>query len=177
MAEPVSLAEIKAHLDVARDDQDQMLSDMIVAAREWVENYTGLVLTPREVAVELCSLRGGSRLSAWPIDPDAAVTIAYTDSADEPQTISDARLSAASRPARLYPAAGTAWPFTGIEPIVVTVHAGYSTPADVPYSLKAAIKLFVGGLYAQRENFAVGVTVIDTGAVEALCHPYREQLV
>jgi hypothetical protein len=47
MVEPVSLEDIRQHLVIARTDQDDMLTGMIVAAGEWVENYTALIMTRR----------------------------------------------------------------------------------------------------------------------------------
>jgi uncharacterized phiE125 gp8 family phage protein len=64
--EPVSFAEIKRHLDIVRNDQDEMLLGMIVAAREWVENYTGLILTRREVTEVFPSFFRLRTISAWP---------------------------------------------------------------------------------------------------------------
>lgn len=171
MAEPVTLPDIKRHLDIVRDDQDDMLSGMIVAAREWVENYTGLILTRREVtevSASFCSLR---TISAWPLPVSPATTIRYVDGAGAEQTLTGFNVRGWARPAAISPAAGTSWPAGG--PVAVTFLAGYATPDDVPYSLKAAISLMVGDLYAQRESGIVGTIYASTGAIENLCHPYR----
>jgi uncharacterized phiE125 gp8 family phage protein len=172
--EPVSLAEIKRHLDIVRNDQDEMLLGMIVAAREWVENYTGLILTRREVVQVFDRFTGRMQLNAWPVAEDATVSAQYTDNAGQQASVEGLRLMAAVRPARINPAFGVAWPSAACgEPIVVRVLAGYAAPADVPYSLKAAISLMVGDLYNQREETAVGVSIQASGAVTNLCHPYR----
>lgn len=171
MVEPVSLDEIKAHLDVARDDQDDMLNGMIVAAREWVENYTGLILTRREVTevVEsFCDLR---TVSAWPLPVAPETTIKYIDSAGAEQAMTGFAVRGWVRPAAIFPDPGTSWPTGG--PVAVTFLAGYASPSDVPYSLKAAIMLMVGDLYAQRESGIIGTIYANTGAIENLCHPYR----
>jgi uncharacterized phiE125 gp8 family phage protein len=169
--EPVSLAEIKRHLDIVRNDQDEMLLGMIIAAREWVENYTGLILTRREVTEVAPSFCGLRTISAWPLPVSPVTTIRYIDAAGEEQTTTGFNVIAWSRPATIRPAVGGRWPSGG--PIAVTVLAGYATPAEVPYSLKAAISLMVGDFYNQREETAVGVSIQASGAVTNLCHPYR----
>jgi uncharacterized phiE125 gp8 family phage protein len=171
MAEPVSLEEIRAHLDVTRDDQDDMLTGMIIAAREWVENYTGLILTRREVTEVTPSFCGLRTINAWPLPIAPGTTIRYVDGAGVEQVLTGFSIIAWTRPASILPSSGTSWPSGG--PVAVTFLAGYADPADVPYSLKAAIMLMVGNLYEQRSDQAIGVSVQSTGAIENLCHPYR----
>lgn len=166
MAEPVTLAEAKLHLDIARDDQDSMIASMITAAREWVENYTGLSFNGDAVTQTFRCFRAGITLLVWPADDDAEVTVAYLNQAGEPVEVTGARLWRAAKPARLLPPLNGAWPTDADGSIAVTVQG-------VPFSLKAAMLLIIGDLYGQREETAVGVSVQATGAVVNLCHPYR----
>lgn len=166
MAEPVTLAEAKKHLDVVRDDQDDMIESMITAAREWVENYTGLSFNGDSVTQTFRCFRAGITLLVWPADDDAEVTVAYLNQAGEPVEVTGARLWRAAKPARLLPPLNGAWPTDADGTIAVTVQG-------VPFSLKAAMLLMVGDLYNQREETAVGVSISASGAVENLCHPYR----
>src|SRR3546814_10666560 len=57
MAEPVPLALAKAHcrIDPSDTDHDVVLATHIQAAREWVEDFTGLVMVSRTLpsAVEV----------------------------------------------------------------------------------------------------------------------------
>jgi len=175
--EPVTLDEIKLHLDVARDDQDEMLGSMIMAAREWVENYTGLILVKRTVSQAFDSFGAVCDLYAWPVAAGSSVIVEYADSTGAEQAIADARLNTLRRPARVYPAFGASWPTAFNGSVSVTVEAGYATPADVPYALKAAIKIMVADFYANRESNIVGATLASTGAVESLCAPYRMMIV
>jgi uncharacterized phiE125 gp8 family phage protein len=170
--EPVTLIEIKRHLDIVRNDQDDMLLGMIVAAREWVENYTGLILTARDVAQGFDRFGCRMTLNAWPIRSATGI-VTYLDANGAEQILPAVPIARWTRPARLPASAGVQQVVAYGEPIVVTVPAGYATPADVPYSLKAAISLIVGDLYNQREETAVGVSIQASGAVTNLCHPYR----
>ena len=171
MSEPVSLAEMRQHLDIARDDQDGMLIGMVTAAREWVENYTGLILTRREVTEVVDSFSCLRAVNAWPLPVAPETTIRYIDTAGAEQMLTGFAVRGWARPAAISPEPGTAWPTGG--PVAITFLAGYAFPEDVPYSLKAAIKLLAADLYNQREETAVGVSIQASGAVKNLCHPYR----
>jgi uncharacterized phiE125 gp8 family phage protein len=171
MAEPVSLAEIKKHLDVVRDDQDALIQGMGIAAREWVENYTGLVLVQRQVTEVAASFNALRSISAWPLPLAPETTIRYIDTAGAEQVLTGFAIRAWNRPATISPDAGGRWPMGG--PVAVTFLAGYSKPEDVPGSLKAAVLLLVGNLYANRETTVTGASLADTGTIESLCRPYR----
>lgn len=166
MTEPVTLAEARKHLDLTRDDQDEMIESMVTAAREWVENYTGLSFNGDAVTQTFRCFRAGITLLVWPADDDAEVTVAYLNKAGEPVEVTGARLWRAAKPARLLPPLNGAWPTDADGMIAVTVQG-------VPFSLKAAMLLMIGDLYANRETGVVGVSYANTGAIENLCHPYR----
>jgi len=171
MAEPVSLEELKAHLDVDRDDQDEMITAMGVAAREWVESFTGLTLARRRVSEAFTNFGAVRALSAWPIAEDAVPTVRYSVGGTAPVVLDGATVFPLLRPCPIYPAPGSAWPH-GAASVIVTIEAGYA-PEDVPASLKSALKLMVGNLYANRESTVTGTIVADTGTIENLCRPYR----
>jgi uncharacterized phiE125 gp8 family phage protein len=166
MADPITIAEAKRHLDVVRDDQDEMIESMITAAREWVESYTGLAFDGDTVTQTFRCFRAGISLLVCPADDDAEVTVAYLNKAGEPVEVTGARLWRAAKPARLLPPLNGAWPTDADGTIAVTV-------TGVPFSLKAAMLLMIGDLYNQREETAVGVSIAASGAVTKLCHPYR----
>ena len=44
VSEPLTLAELKAHLDIDGDEQDELLTSFIVAARTTVERLSGQLL-------------------------------------------------------------------------------------------------------------------------------------
>jgi uncharacterized phiE125 gp8 family phage protein len=172
MAEPITLTELKVHLDIQRDDQDAMLTGFIAAAREWVENATGLILAPRAVTQAFNGF-GTLVLHAWPIAALPELEVKYTDAGGITQTVTDARLALGRRPATVLPAFGAAWPTHSGEEVIVSVAAGYVSPDDVPAALKAAMLLICGSLYMHREDAVVGVSYTPTRTVEMLCAPYR----
>ncbi len=175
MPEPISINEARAHCRVLHNDEDALITALIVAAREWVENFTGHTLVQREVTQRLSCFRH-PRLFAWPIADDATVTATYVDSDGATQPITGARLIFGNGWAELATAFGSAWP-TSYGPATVSVEAGYATADDVPQSMKQAILLLVGQWYANREAVSDKAMTEVPFAVEALCQPYRMVLI
>lgn len=48
MAEPVSLEELKRHLRVEFDDDDDLILGLALAAREWAEGFLNTALVAKE---------------------------------------------------------------------------------------------------------------------------------
>lgn len=175
MPEPIDRDEAKRHCRVLHDDENDLIDGLIVAAREWVENFTGHILVQREVTQQLSCFRH-PRLFAWPIADDATVTATYVDSDGATQPITGARLIFGNGWAELATAFGSTWP-TSYGPATVTVEAGYATADDVPQSMKQAILLLVGHWFANRESVSDKAMTEVPMAVDALCRPYRMVLI
>ncbi len=139
--EPVSLSEVKAHLRIESDfdDDDSMLEDMIAAARRLVESRLGHSLMLAQyrstfakgaVFLQLTSplVVNSTQTLSLTIDGSASTDFERDDDASELE------LGAA--------AAGK---------VVVTHWAGAASAADVAPQIKAALLLYVGHLYANRE--------------------------
>lgn len=174
MAEPVTLEQAKAHCRVLHDDEDNLINALIIAAREWVEHFTGHILVKREIVQRLNW--SAPRLFAWPIADDAEPSVSYLDSDGAPQTLADARLIFGNSYAQIAPAFGANWP-TAYGPVTVTVEAGYGSPEDVPQSLKQAMLLLIGHYYVNRQAVSDKTTSEVPMAVEALCMPYRSVMI
>lgn len=169
MAEPVTLAEIKAACDILRTDQDATITDLGVSGRRWVEGYTGLMLVPTDVVVISNEFEPEIWLRGWPIASDAEITIDYVGTDGTDVTLADYRLRAATRPAFLLPAFGASWPSVdcGTGAVTVSYTAGYADPADVPLDLKRAIFVYV------RQHIDNGMLTRDgERAMESLCRFY-----
>ena len=170
--EPLTLVEIRAHLRLDGEEEDQLLATLGKVAREHLERETGLVLASRDF--RLC-------LDAWPADgivtiargPVRGVTsVTVYDGEGEPQAVDlDGHLlDGVARPARLWlralPAPGRA--MNGIE---VEFSAGFGeSGADVPETLKGAMLLHVAAMFACR-----GVVAVD--AQPAVVPPGYERLI
>lgn len=175
MPEPITLEEAKNQCRVLSADDDDLIASLIVAAREWVESYTGHILVMRDVTQRLSSFTR-PRLFAWPIADDATVTATYVDSDGATQPLTGARLIFGNGWAELATAFGSVWPAT-YGPASITVEAGYATPDDVPRSMKQAMLLLIGHWFANRESVSDNTMTEVPLTVEALCQPYRMVLI
>lgn len=191
-AEPVSLAEAKAHCRVTSPDEDGLIGGYLMAARVHAEGYTrrAFVTQSWDLALDGCwprQVSAGSGRSCYRIElPKAPVqsvtSIKYTDMAGALQTLAAdqyrvARINQERAEAYVEPAYGIAWP--GVrqqsETIVVRFVCGYEPELNpFPDPLRQAILLLVGHWYENREAVNVGNIVNEMPlAVEALLFPYR----
>jgi uncharacterized phiE125 gp8 family phage protein len=176
MAEPVTLDQAKAHLRIIDDtDEDALITALIVAAREWVENFTGHILVEREVTDTFSCFGWYLELTRRPVSGTPVVSYLDTDGAE--QEVATVITSGAKYPFRIYPASGSSWPsFETNTTITVTYTAGYPE-GDVPQSLVQAMFLLIGAWWAHREAIVIGASVSEAPfAVLALCQPYRSPL-
>lgn len=173
MTEPVSLETAKKWCRVEDDDDDDIITALIVAAREWVEDFTGQTLVAGEVTDPFPSF-GDLTLKHWPValDGDGAPTLelTYLDSEGTEQTYEDWRLVSGKRPAVLLPAIGTTWPSAYVAPdaVRVTYAVGYADAAAVPGKMKQAILVLVAHWYSNRD--LVGES---NDMAISLCRPFR----
>lgn len=156
-AEPVSVAEAKAHLRVTSQDDDVLIAELIRAARQWFEEQTYRALVSQTWDLTLDRFPAGRDPIRVPRAPLIGVTsLVYTDAAGTSQTwaASEYLVSATRSPGVIRPASGRTWPGVDDRPDAVRVRfvAGYGTPADVPSPIKSAIKLMVGQAYEFREE-------------------------
>ena len=159
MAEPITLDELKAHLRLTHDSQNDLLTALIATAREEVERDTwrGLVDSTKSVILR----EFPARLNGWvtrdrkiylPFVPLRTVTaITYRDAAGTTQTLNSNQyvVDTAHEPGTIEPAPNCAWPETQVHPAAVTIAivCGYATPAAVPPGLKHAVKLIAAKLF------------------------------
>lgn len=172
--EPVSLEEAKLHLRVDASDEDDLITGLISAAREWCEQRCGVAFMQRTLLYTLpkfpaddyielpMAVAGDFSLTSfmyWNADGvyGAVAAISYTDDV--------------AQPIRLGLKPGSQWPSTygRSDSVQITYQAGWANAADVPARAKQAIKLLVGHWYANREDVVTGTiaTQVQTAA-EAL---------
>ena len=175
LAEPITLAEAKAHLRLETADEDTLVAGLIRAARDHLEGQTGLCLVTRLLRLYLDDWPEGRviPIARGPVQTIETVTV--YDALGTPVEVAAAGyvLDGTARPARLMlpdrPA--TARAMNGIE---IDFTAGFGeSGADVPDTLKRAMLLHVAAMYELR-----GVLCLDDqpGAVpqgyERLIAPY-----
>ncbi|KQZ12955.1 hypothetical protein ASD44_01885 [Mesorhizobium sp. Root554] len=154
-AEPVALAEVKAHLRVDHDSEDSLLEGLIRAARQEVERATGLALLEQSwrLVLDRWPRSGCIAIALHPVREIISVTAYGTEGEASLINPADYQVDLVSRPARIHfskvPPALRA--LNGIE---IDFVAGFGEAAtDVPDLLKRAILLLVAHWYEFRGGF------------------------
>jgi len=170
MAEPIDVDDAKRQLRVLSNHENAFIESAIVDARGWIEAYTGLILTHREVKEVVPSF--SRQLRAWPI---ASIDdVAYIDSDGQPATLAaDAYFAQiARRPVALI---SPSWPSIACGSMVtVTMTAGFETPAAITAfspNIMRAMRILVAGFFADRETGGLAGDV--EVAAKRLCRPFR----
>ncbi len=176
-AEPVALAEAKAHARVDTSTDDALITNLITSARLWAEKYTGrafMTQTWKLSIDELPLCLNASNAINLPRSPLQSITSVgvFADDDDSETWDADNYFTDTSRePGRLVLRLGASWPCptrpaNGVE---ITYVAGYGGSESVPEPIKCAIKELVAYWYAHRGDEDVSPIL----AARALLDPYR----
>lgn len=169
MAEPLTLTEAKSQLRVTDTNEDTLISDYIVSARVWIENYTRHILVSGTFEDTFGAWGGYLELSRRPVTALGDVT--YTDIDGEEAEYADGVLRAFSYPAKVYPPDGQPFPTLGTGGgITVEYTAGYASAAEVPKDIKQATRVLVTCFHQNRGE----LTEEAERAVKNLLASYRK---
>jgi uncharacterized phiE125 gp8 family phage protein len=178
--EPVSYPEAAAHARVTSDDEQDYVTALITAARQYVEEATHRQLVTATWTLRLDTFPCADVIQLPRPRLIAVTSIVYLDAAGVSQTWDSAnyQVDPYSEPGRIARAPGVTWPTTESQrrnAVVITYTAGYgATAASVPLALRQAIKLLVSHWYENREPAIIGSIVSPLPmAVDALIAPYR----
>lgn len=148
--EPVTLEEIKLHCRIDHDDEDEYLLALIQTVRQYCETFTGRAI-PLQVVEYTLDDWPPQKVLYLPKPPVTAILdfeyrlkddLVYTSFTDFESDLN-------SEPARLTP--DDVWPsgsLNSVNGVKIEYTAGYT---DTPEYIKAAIRLYVGSLYENRE--------------------------
>lgn len=152
--EPITLERAKVHLHVVISDEDDYISDLIVAARQMAEGRLNRTLVQRQMVATFRSWCDTMRLLKPPIV--SVDSVDYTDVDGVLQSFADFDLIGAAVTATY----GTEVPALRYRPdaIRVTYTAGYAE-GEVPRPIISWMLLVIGALYAHRESMTAGVKV------------------
>lgn len=182
--EPVTLGEVKDHLRIAVNDEDDFIRSLIAASREQVESFTArrLMTQTWDAYFDHFPLDSENLYIELPCTPLQSVdSVKYVDIDGALQTLDPLlyQVDAVSEPARIYAAFGKSWPSAREQHNAVVVHlvAGYGSAAAVPPTLKLAINMLVANFYENREP----VSLVSRAAqpyempigIQTLLTPYK----
>lgn len=153
--EPVTLVEVKNHLRLAHDSEDELLAGLVRAAREDVERATGIAMIEQSWRLMRDDWPGDGRvpLMRHPVREILSVTLFGSEGEASVMDPSDYLLDSISRLARLHferrPERLRA--LNGIE---IDFVAGFGEAGtDVPDLLKRAVLMLVAHWYEFRAAF------------------------
>jgi uncharacterized phiE125 gp8 family phage protein len=177
-AEPVTLAEAKAHLRVAHDDDDAVITALIAGARIHIEAQTRRALITQTWRLSHDLWPPDGRLAVVPVPVKQILAARVYDQDGAPQAVDTQAftLDKAAAPAIIafapWSLPGPGRPVAGVE---IDVEAGYGDAgADVPQPLRQAIKVLLARWYENRGLIAIGQTVaVLPATVAAIIAPYR----
>lgn len=171
--EPVPLADLKAHLRVAHDDEDALIAGLGAAARRAVEARAGIALMPQTYRLVLDDApQGVLLLPRGPVFALLAVAVVNREGVAAPVDPS------------LYdfaPGLVATLASRGVFPRTellaggyrVDFSAGFAGAAAVPEELKLAVKMLAAHFYENREAAAPERVFAAPAAADALIAPYR----
>lgn len=191
-ADPVSLAEAKAHCRVYIDDDDGLIAGYALAARMHLETETRRAFLTQTWD---CTLD-----NEWPWEWDrrkqgrkyritlpkaplqSIASISYVDSSGTTQTLAADQYRVSGANERLgegliEPAYGVTWPSLRDQSAAVTVRfvCGYGPVSNpFPEELRQAVLLLLGHWYENRETVIVGNPATEMPlSVSSLIFPFR----
>lgn len=174
--EPVTLAEAKAHLRVTATDDDTLVDSLIATARQWVEDFTRRALITQTWDYTLDAFADEIEIPLPPLQSVNSVKYLDVDGVEQTLAATEYTVDTAATRGLVRPAYGKSWPSVRDQANAVTIRfiAGYGTAAAVPGTIKAAVLLMLGELYARRETAIVGAPIATVPvSAEYLLWPYR----
>jgi len=173
VAEPLSLAEIKAHLRIETDAEDGLIAGYLIAAREAVERYLRRALISQGWQLALdCWPEAPVRFPRPPLIGVDAVRIFDTDGGSSLVDPTRYHVESRAEPGFLLPAQGESLPrperrHGGIE---IDFTAGFGESwNDVPSPIRQALLMMIAELYEHRGR----ASPVIAGAVRCLLDPFR----
>lgn len=178
-AEPLALADAKAHLIYEDDDKDDLIGDYVAAARAMVEARTGTRLYTQTVSLKTDDWPDLANLPVAPIQ--SISSIAYTDINGDVVTLSgtvyEARLDLLEPTVVLK--YNQAFPSRQAGSLItVTAVVGYGAAGAQPPEVLHAVRLILGDFFAHRETVGDSAISLPVAAtVDALLANHTKFLI
>jgi uncharacterized phiE125 gp8 family phage protein len=172
-----TLERAKAHLRVLHDHEDALITSLLDAAVARAEQFTGRAWTERSVAMRFipdgCRTRKFYAAPLWPIE--RVTTFGYMDTNGAPQTMPEENYVVL--PGGI---AVLRWPddarMNSTEHAVALYNAVPLTP-EIPADVVAAVMLYLGDMYANRESGIVGSIYTENSTANAMLWAHKQDLI
>lgn len=163
--EPVTLAEAKEHLRVDIDDDNDYIEALIVAARQYAEEYLDRALVSQQLTMRMDTFPYEFELPRPPMATSGTLTATSVTYSLDPGSASTAvpttatlsttqyRVDRDDTPGRIRTVYNGTWPSHLTDPnsISVTWWAGYGpATSDIPQAIRSAMLMIIGHLYERR---------------------------
>jgi uncharacterized phiE125 gp8 family phage protein len=190
-SEPLTLDEAREHLRITpfgsplAHPDDDLITGLIVAARQFCENYLQRALPTQTIQFPIDSFSGKIAVPLRPVQ--SIVEITYIDTNGAQQTLADTVYTLDEFKGEIVLKYGQRWPATrsDVNAVLITAEVGYTdgqSPDNnpIPYDIKSAMKLIIGNLYENRQQDVLSATRLNFNSlplgVYALLQPYRQGL-
>ncbi len=162
----VSLADLKDYLNVSLTEDDVLLGELIDAASDLAERFTGQILVERVVNETMPITGDWQRLSVRPVRSVTAVMGVPAEGAEFALAVAAYALDIDGN--------GDGWIRLGQQGAAGRVHVCYTAgiaadASEVPAAIRQGVIRLAGEYYARRE----GLEVKPPAAVAALWRPWR----
>jgi uncharacterized phiE125 gp8 family phage protein len=163
LVEPISLAEMKAHLRITSSAEDTLITSLIRAARQYCEGVQGLSYVTRVMEM---AFDDGFPEIIYPLYPPLVTvsSITYVDTAGDTQTLDPSyyTVDTHSSPPRVFEAYNKTWP-SGVRGVENTVKVTYICGSRSSFTASAAsdVLTIFSGAFSDTDK----VRVLTSGGV------------
>lgn len=153
---PLDLDEVKQHLNVFHNDDDEVIIRMMDGAIKVAEAYTGIKIRQAQYTLTLDDFEDVIELTVFPVVSIASV--AYVDASGNNQTVASYNFKNKDVHPFIRPNYSESWPATetGYDKVTITVNVGFAT---LPALIKEALMMTLGNMYDNRSDIIAGKTV------------------
>jgi uncharacterized phiE125 gp8 family phage protein len=173
--EPLTLTETKLHLRITGTEEDSLVNNLIIAARQHAENHLRRALVSQTWDYYLDDFSDTMNLQKSPIS--SITSVKYYDKDNAIQTLStdiyDTDL--VTEPARITRAYNEDWPdvYDRTNGVIIRCVIGYGDANDIPQMIKIGMLLYITYMYEHRGDESVR----PPRAIYDLWNDYRVNMV
>lgn len=171
---PLDLDEVKRHLRVEDNEDDETIISLMSTAIGIAENYTGIKIQESQWEYKLPCFDQEIPLPIFPVI--GIDSISYLDVSGNTQPVASYYLKRTPLKPVLLAAYGETWPSTeaGYEAVTITLTVGYQ---ELPTPIKQALLMIIGSLFENREDEAPIVLHTVPISSRTLLDPYKVILI